>query len=122
MLIGLSALAVLLQGVWAGIFLQHSGQRSNYPGWIEVHARGADVALALGIVAFAVLVWKLRDRRDLLIGTGLYVVGVIVESYLGGRIREQGDDVLTVVHIPLALALMALAVWLPLRARHARRD
>jgi hypothetical protein len=41
---------------------------------------------------------------------------LVVEAYLGGLIRDDGKDSLTAVHVPLALALMALAVWLPLRA------
>jgi hypothetical protein len=28
---------VLLQGLWAGIFLQHDGQRDAASGWIDVH-------------------------------------------------------------------------------------
>ena len=39
------------------------------------------------------------------------------EAYLGGLIRDAGKDTLTAVHVPLAMALMGLAVWLPLRAR-----
>lgn len=39
--------AVLLQGVWAGIFLEHDGERDAASSWIDVHARGGDIALAL---------------------------------------------------------------------------
>jgi hypothetical protein len=88
-LVGLCALAVLLQGLWAGIFLEHDGQRDAASSWIDLHARGADLAILLAIGA----------------------------SYLGGVIRDQGKDVLTAVHVPLAVALMALVGWLPLRAR-----
>jgi hypothetical protein len=41
---------------------------------------------------------------------------LVVEAYIGGLVRDDGDDTLTAVHIPFAMALMALAVWLPLRA------
>lgn len=41
---------------------------------------------------------------------------MVLEAFLGGKITE-GKDALTVVHYPLAMALLGLAVWLPLRAR-----
>lgn len=114
-LIGLTTLAVLLQGVWAGIFLSYDKRPDS---WINVHARGAEVAIGLGVLAFIAAVIQLRSRRDLLIGTAVLVVLLIVEAYLGGRITDDGNDLLTAVHVPLALAIMALAVWLPLRARN----
>ncbi|HEY0561614.1 MAG TPA: hypothetical protein VGD03_15130 [Frankiaceae bacterium] len=118
-LVGLCALAVLLQGLWAGIFLEHDGQRDAASSWIDLHARGADVAILLAIAATVVAVVRLRHRRDLMIGSAALTVLLIGESYLGGVIRDQGKDVLTAVHVPLAMALMALAGWLPLRAWRA---
>ncbi len=120
-LIGLSAVVVLLQGLWAGIFLQHDGQRDAASSWIDVHARGADLALLLAVLATGWAIWKLRSRKDLWIGGLVFVVLLVVESYIGGLIRDAGKDTLTAVHVPLALALMGLAVWLPLRARSGRR-
>ncbi|MGZ4604140.1 MAG: hypothetical protein ACXV0U_11165 [Kineosporiaceae bacterium] len=119
-LIGLSSLAILLQGLWAGIFLEHDGGRDAASGWIDVHARGADIALVLALVATIVAFVKLRARRDLWIGSAVLTVLLAAESYLGGAIRDDGQDVLTIVHVPLAMAIMALAVWLPLRARRRR--
>jgi hypothetical protein len=116
-LIGLAAVAVLLQGLWAGIFLQHDGKRDAASSWIDVHARGADIAILLAAVATLVAVVKLRERRDLWVGAGAVTVLLVVESYLGGLIRDSGTDTLTAVHVPLAMALMGLVVWLPLRAR-----
>lgn len=116
-LVGLTSLVVLLQGLWAGIFLEHDGERDAAESWVEVHARGADVAIALAAVATVVAFVKLRERRDLWLGTGALTVVLVLESYLGGLIVDQGKDVLTAVHVPLAMALMGLAVWLPLRAR-----
>jgi uncharacterized membrane protein len=119
-LIGLTALAVLLQGLWAGMFLRHDGQREASGNWIDVHARGADVAIVLAVVATIVAFWKLRQRRELWIGSLVLVVLLIVESWLGGEIRDGGKDNLTAVHVPLAMLLMALVVWLPFRAAHVR--
>jgi hypothetical protein len=116
-LIGLASLAVLLQGLWAGIFLEHDGRRDAASGWIDVHARGADVAIVLALAATVVAFWKLRGRRDLWIGSAALTVLLVLESWLGGLIRDDGKDTLTAVHVPLAMALMALVVWLPLRSR-----
>jgi hypothetical protein len=116
-LIGFTALAVLLQGLWAGIFLQHDGRRDDAAGWIDVHAHGGEVAIVLAAVATVVGVVWLRARWDLWGGSALLVVLLAVEAYLGGLIRDEGKDVLTAVHVPLAMLIMALVVWLPLRSR-----
>jgi hypothetical protein len=117
-LIGLTALAVLLQGVWAGIFLEHDGARDAAGSWIDVHARGADVAIVLAVLATIAAVSKLRARTELWLGSAALTVLLVLESYLGGVIHDDGKDVLTAVHVPLAMAIMALAVWLPVRTRH----
>lgn len=116
-LIGLCALAVLLQGVWAGIFLEHDGKRNDSASWINAHARGADVAIVLAIAATAWALVKMRSRKDLWIGSGLLTTLLVAESSIGGLMRDQGKDTLTAVHVPLGMALMGLVVWLPLRAR-----
>lgn len=116
-LIGLTALTVLLQGLWAGLFLQHDGERDAAQSWITMHARGGEVALVLAAAATIVAFAKLRHRKDLWIGSAVLTVLLVLESYLGGLIVDQSKDTLTAVHVPFALALMALVVWLPIRAR-----
>jgi hypothetical protein len=120
-LIGVAAVVVLLQGLWAGIFLEKDGQRDAASTWIDVHARGADLALLLALVATVWAVWKLRSRKDLWVGSLVFTVLLGLESYLGGAIRDAGKDSLTAVHVPIAMLLMGLAVWLPVRARSASR-
>lgn len=119
-LIGLAALAVLLQGLWAGIFLEHDGKRDDAQSWIDVHARGADVAIVLAALATVYAFVKLRERRELWLGTAALTVLLIGESYIGGLIVDKSKDTLTAVHVPIAMALMGLAVYLPLKARTAR--
>ena len=119
-LTGIAALAVLLQGLWAGIFLQHDGQRDNEASWIDIHARGGEVALLFAALATVWVFMRLRNHRDLLVG-GIVLTGLLVlEAFIGGLIRDQGKDVLTAVHVPLGMAIMGLAVWLPVRAAHHR--
>jgi heme A synthase len=111
-LIGLAALGIVLQGVWAGMFIR-PGQ-ANDGTWVTVHARGAEITIACALAAAAVAFWRLRARRDLVLGTGALVVLLALQAFIGGLVYENQG--LTAVHIPLAIALMALAVWLPLRA------
>lgn len=114
-LIGLATLTILLQALWAGLFI-HEG-KDYQDNWVSVHARGGEVAIALAAVASVVAVTKLRGRRDLVIGTIALTVLLVLEAYVGGLIEDHAE--LTAVHIPLGMALMGLAVFLPVRA--ARR-
>jgi hypothetical protein len=114
---GLTCLAVILQGLWAGIFLEHDGARDAASSWIDVHARGGDAAIVLALLATIAALVQLRSRRDLLIGSGLLTVLLVLEAYIGGLIRDDGKDTLTAVHVPLAMVVLAVAVWLPTRAR-----
>lgn len=115
-IIGLAALVVLLQAVWAGIFIREHQDYSHT--WIVVHARGADVAIGLGLVALVVLLLRARQRRDLVVGTAAFVVALVLEAYIGGILGP--DPALSVVHFPLAMAITGLSVWLPFRASRDR--
>ena len=112
-LIGVASVVVLLQALWAGLFV-HEGEDYEEK-WVEIHARGADLAILLTVVAAVVVIVKLRHRKDLLVGTVAMAVVLVLEAYLGGLIGDQPG--VTAIHFPLALALMGLSVWLPLRAR-----
>jgi hypothetical protein len=113
-LVGLAALGVLLQGLWAGLFVQEGKEYDS--SWVEVHATGADITIALAALATVVaFVTMRRTRTDLVAGTAAFTVVLLLEAFLGGLIGKHSG--LTAVHFPLAMALMGLAVWLPLRAR-----
>jgi len=120
-LIGLTTVAVLLQGLWAGIFLEHDGKRDSASFWIDVHARGADVAIVLAVAAAVSAFVQLRERKDLWVGAGGLAVLLIAESYLGGLIVDQSQDTLTAIHVPLATTIVALSVGLVMRGRNAPR-
>lgn len=120
-LAGAITLVVLLQALWAGIFLQHDGERDAASSWIDVHARGGEIAIALAAITTVYALWKLRYRRDLWLGAVILTLLLVLESYLGGLIVDNSKDTLTAVHIPLGMAIMGLAVWLPVRAQAGRR-
>jgi hypothetical protein len=115
-LIGLAGVTVLLQGLWAGIFLEHDGKRDAAGNWIDVHARGGEVAILLAVIATAVAFVTVRARKDLWIGGLALILLLLLESWIGGLIRDDGKDILTAVHVPLAMALMGLVAWLSFRA------
>lgn len=115
-LMSLGGLAILLQGLWAGIFLEH-GNPDSAGNWVEVHARGGEIALILVAAAALTAFIRVRMRRDLWAGAAALTALLVVESYIGGLIRDSGQDALTAVHVPLALAVMGLAVWLVARSR-----
>jgi heme A synthase len=121
-LTGLSALAILLQGLWAGQFLEHDGERDAAENWIEVHATGGEVAIGLAALATIWALVRLRHRRDLVVGGIVLTVLLVLEAYIGGLIVDDGKDSLTPLHIPFALLLMAVAVWLPFRAGQGHEE
>ena len=109
---------VLLQGLWAGIFLEHDGKRDDADAALALHSAGAGLAVLLALAATVVVYRSLRHRQDLVTGTVALAVLLLLEYGLG-MLVSSGKDVWTAVHVPLAMALMGLLVWLPLRA--ARR-
>ncbi len=113
-LVGLAALGVLLQALWAGLFVQEGQPYEER--WVEVHALDADLTIAAAAISTLLAVVLLRRRRkDLVVGSAVFTVVLIAEAYVGGEVGDHAG--LTALHFPLAMALMALAVWLPLRAR-----
>lgn len=111
-LVGLTSLAIVLQGLWAGLFVKEG---EDYTAtWVQVHATGGEVAIALSLVATIVALVRLRSRKDLVVGTSVLTVVLVLEAYIGGIIGGHAN--LTAVHFPLAMILVALAVWLPMRA------
>lgn len=116
-ILALAGIAILLQGLWAGIFLEHDGKRDAAGSWIDMHARGGEVALVLAVIATVVAFVRMRARHDLWLGGAVLSALLVVESYIGGLIRDDGKDTLTAVHVPLAMAIIGTASWLLARSR-----
>lgn len=116
-LVGVASLAVLLQGLWAGLFMSTPDTDPEKTPWLEVHSWCGKAAIGFALLATVWAFLKLRERTDLTFGALALTVLLILEAYLGGLIVDEGRDVMAAVHVPLAMALMGLAVWLPLRAR-----
>ena len=88
--------------------------RTTPSPWVDVHARGADAAIALAVIATGVAIWRHRQRRDLIFGGAIFAVLLLLEAYIGGLIGQHSGA--SAVHFPIAMGLMGLAVWLPFRA------
>jgi hypothetical protein len=116
---GLTSLVVLLQGLWAGLFVPVGKGGPYNDTWVNVHNWGGRVALLLALVTAIVGFVTMRARRELWIGAIVLVVLIALETGLGGAISDSNSGGAAAVHIPLALVIMALTVWLSLRARHA---
>jgi hypothetical protein len=115
--IGLTSLVVLLQGLWAGLFIREGKDfdaSSSQSNWVEVHDLGARIAIILALVSLVVAFVRLRRRTDLLVGTGALFVLLLIEAYIGGEIGDHANW--PSIHVPLAMSLMGLSVWLPTRA------
>ena len=118
-LAGLTALGVLLQGLWAGLFVP-VGDGGNYDDtWVGVHAAGAWVTLLLAAATTVVAFLRHRHRRDLWGGAVALTALLVVEIGLGSAISDGKSGGAAAIHIPLALLIMSLTIWLPLRARRA---
>jgi len=111
-LVGLTTLGVLLQGLWAGLFL---GGTDDPGTWVDVHNVGGMVTVALALLATVAAVVWMRHRRPVVIGTALLLVLLVVEVGLGTA--ADGARGSLVVHVPLAMLIMGLAVYLPVLAR-----
>ena len=117
-LLGIAGLVIIGQGLWAGLFVREG--EGYEEKWVEWHARGADLAIVLVLAATVVGAVKLRARKDLWGGSLVLLVLLAVEAYLGGRSADNGDQDLTTVHIPLAMAIVAVAVFVATRAGAGR--
>jgi ABC-type uncharacterized transport system permease subunit len=117
-LTGLTALAILLQAVFAGEFVD----RANKGGWLSAHSANAIVVVALAVITAVYAFVALREAaRALVIGAIALAVLVIVQTLIGHEITDDSHDWLLVIHIPLAMLVFALTIWLSVRARVARR-
>jgi ABC-type uncharacterized transport system permease subunit len=117
-LIGLTTLAILLQAVFAGEFVD----RSHTGGWLSAHNASAVVVIALAVITAIYAVVALRNTaRALVIGSIVLAVLVIVQTVIGHAITDDNDNGLLVIHIPLAMLAFGLTIWLSVKARSLRK-
>jgi hypothetical protein len=117
-LTGLTSLAILLQAVFAGEFID----RAHRGGWLSAHNANADVVVALAVLSALYAVARLRvSARPLMIGSVVLAVLVIVQTVIGHAITDNNHDGLLVIHVPLALIVFGLTIWISVSSRSTRR-
>ncbi len=105
-----SPFAVLAQSVRAGLF-QSQGYAER---WVRFHDIGGEITLTPAVLSLIAAVISLRQRTALLIGTVVLTLLVALEWFLGDQMGGVSAPAwFQAVHVPLAMVLLALAVYLP---------
>jgi heme A synthase len=111
-------LGVVLQGPWAGGFIGHLAGTF----WLQLHRITAYVVVILALAAAILAVVTQRRRRAIAAcSVGLFVL-VAVEAEFGHVIGEGGWHSLVAVHVPAAMLIMGLGVYLSIAGARARRS
>lgn len=118
-LVGITTLLVFLQSISAGL-LMALPDRALGRMWTSVHSGVAWITLAAAIAVAVVAVMTLRSRRGLLTGAIALVVLMLAQVGLGQSVDAARG--LVAVHVPLAFAILAIAVWLSVRGARLRRE
>jgi nitronate monooxygenase len=115
---GLTLLGVLLQAVWAGEFID----RTDRAAWVTVHEIGAFVVVVLALVTAVVAAATLRRANSALaLGALAQLVLIVVQTGLGEAITEGGVDGLIVAHVPIAMLIFGLGIYLSIAGAQLRR-
>lgn len=116
-LIWILAAGVVLQGLWAGVFLQHDWRGGESAAWVDVHARTGELIILVAGATTVLAYRRLPDRRTIYRASAALTGLLVLEAFLGGLIRDHNIWWLTAVHIPLAMVLVWLTVKLALAKR-----
>lgn len=114
---GLVLLGVLLQGLSAGGFLGRLGGME----WLQLHQITAAVVVILALAAALVAAITQRRHRAIAGWSAALFVLLVVQTGLGEAISEGGERTLVAVHIPLAMLIMGIGVYLSIAGAQTRR-
>ena len=116
--VGVTSLLVLVQAVLAGKFIDGRGGQ----GLINAHAGVAYAICLTSLVAAVVAFLSLRVRApELWWGSLALFVLVVAQTAIGRTITDGGHDGLITLHVPLAMIIFGISVWLPVRSTALRR-
>lgn len=119
-LTGLTTLSILTQAVLAGEFVSQGGKA----GWISAHSYVAVVVMVFAL-GTAVAGWSSGLRREapqLWQAAAALFVLTAIQTGIGHAITDGGTDGLIVVHVPLALVIFGITVWLSVQSAALRRS
>ncbi len=116
-LVGVTSLGVLTLAVLAGGFVNQRGRH----GWITAHSVVADVVVLIALLTAGVAVTRLRASHPALAtGAVALLLLLIVQTAIGRAIEHARN--LTLIHVPLAMAIFGATVYLSSAAANARRS
>jgi heme A synthase len=117
-LTGVTSLLIFLQAVTAGEFVS---QEDRDP-WIDVHSIVGNITLivALAVAIFTVIVFRAGHRVLMWASIALFVL-LLIQTVLGHLITDAKQDGWIGVHVPLALVVFALTIWLSIRSVALRK-
>jgi heme A synthase len=112
-LTGLTSLGILVEAVLAGQFINKRGQHT----WVDAHGMVANVVVVLALLT-VIVAWRLNrsTRGPLLVGSAVLLVLLVIQTIIGHVISDGHHPALTVVHVPIALLVFGLTVWLSVQA------
>jgi heme A synthase len=107
----LTSLGIFAQAVIAGKFLDHRGQQ----GLIDTHNILANVIVVLALIT-AVVAWRLPAERrgPVFVGSVVLFVLLVIQTLVGHVVADHRGWL--VVHVPLAMIVFGLTVWLSVQS------
>jgi hypothetical protein len=105
---------IVLQGLWAGVFLQHDWRGGESAVWVDIHARAGELTILAAGAATLLAYRRMPDLRATYRAFAALTALLVLEAFLGGLIRDHHVWWLTAIHIPLAMVLVWLSVELAL--------
>ncbi len=117
-LVGVTTLGIFLQAVTAGEFVSQKDRE----GWVTAHNIVANATIVVALVLAIVGIVAVRgvDRVLSWSAASLFAL-LVIQTALGHLITDAKVDGLIGVHVPLAFAVFALAIWLSVRSAAVRR-
>lgn len=121
--VGVLALAVLVNAILAGTFITKFLQPGHSKGGINAHMGIGDlvVLLAIATVAIAFTMWRGKAGFPVIAGESVaLLVFVIIEFGVGQQLEKHSG--LLVIHIPVAVLIFGIATHLSSYVANLRRS
>ncbi|MCU1472877.1 hypothetical protein [Amnibacterium sp.] len=119
-LIGLTALSILLQSITAGKFVNQKG--GSVDAWTNLHGFIAYPVMLLALATAAFAYVRMRSSAPRLwLWTTLLFVAIVCQWLSGHAITTLGLDWVIPIHVVLAFLIWGLAIVLCVRSATLRR-
>ncbi len=117
-LAGLTSVSVLCQAVTAGEFVSQEGR----DGWIEIHGMLGYLTILFAVATAVVGLWAFRTSAPVIAWASVVLAVLIAFQFVIGQlITDSEQDGWIGVHVPLALVVFGLSVWLAVASAAQRR-